>query len=125
MKDGSIALLAVGLAGLGAAFVWLQRKPVGANGPFVVPSSTRTPSDPNQGPIAFPSLKVGDGIMVDSAKAALPSPFNLTPQVPMRVDLILSDSSLISASAGIDAPSLPHFSGSIPRASIISVILVS
>ena len=61
-------------------------------------------------------------VLVDSLAAALPSPFNLSPQVPCRVDMILSDPFVVSVQCGVSRDNPPFFSGTIQRSAILKVV---
>lgn len=83
--------------------------------------------DPTITPIGlFPALKVGDVVIVDPVAARLPAPFDQLPRVPAQVDMVLQDPSVVSVQtppgAKRGAPGVPFFSGTIPKAAILSVL---
>lgn len=81
--------------------------------------------DPTVDPIGFfPSLKVGDLIVVDTALGRLPPPFSSAPKVPCEVDMVLQDPAVISVKCppGPRVPGVPFFSGTIPREAILNVL---
>ena len=76
---------------------------------------------PSPSPVGpFPSLQVGQLVLVDSAAARLPPPFDLLPQQAATVDMLLQDPLLVSVTVGI--PGVQSFSGTIPRSAILRVI---
>lgn len=70
---------------------------------------------------AFPVLKVGDVILVNSSAARLPAPVD--GQVSMVVDMILSDATAVSARLADARFPLVTFSGTIPRSSIVKLLI--
>jgi hypothetical protein len=124
MKDATLALVGVALSG--AAVVGLvlyghnrdtkKREAMAKDDPLISPIGS------------FPALKVGDVVLVDTAAANLPAPFNGVPTLPCQVDMVLLDPLLVSVrtiAAGVSIPGLPpppSFSGTIPRSSIKSVV---
>ena len=64
----------------------------------------------------FGDLKVGDTVIVDTRLANVPG---MAADTPMRVDMILSDRSMVSVTT---VPLGGVFKGTIPRSAIVSVI---
>ncbi len=116
MKEGSIALLALGLAAATAGLVfWGHSR---AKDP---PGSPLSPAGGVAG--QFPGLRLNDVLLVDTTAAKLPGPFNVSEQATMIVDMILSDPFVVSARIGVrGVPGVPFFSGTIPKSAILRVI---
>ncbi len=80
MKEGSIALLALGLAAATAGLVfWGHSR---AKDP---PGSPLSPAGGVAG--QFPGLRLNDVLLVDTTAAKLPGPFNVSEQATMIVDI--------------------------------------
>lgn len=109
-----VVVSAVVLAGLvvwGNASAKAKREQMAKDDPTIVPVGL------------FPALKVGDVVLVDSALAKLPPPFDTFPQVPCQVDMVLQDPAVVSVQTppGARLPGVPFFSGTIRKEAILKV----
>ncbi len=80
--------------------------------------------DPTVTPVAaFPGLKVGDIVIVDTATAKLPAPFSSLQKLPAEVDMVLQDPNVVSVKLppGGQRGMVPFFSGTISKDAILSV----
>jgi hypothetical protein len=120
-RDDSTMLLAAALVfgGLLGALVWAgARKAPSSSSPAApVPGNPAAPIIPI-GP--FPDLKVGDGLIVDAARASMPAPF--VGLVPAVVDQVLTDRAFVSVRAVTSTIPVATFAGSIPRDAISRVV---
>jgi len=117
-SDATILIsLVVSAAAVGGLLYWGSSRAHPAQG--TAPGAS--PPLPTPTPIGpFPSLAVNTPVLVDSAKANLPPPFNAVPLVACVVDMILSDPALVSVRTGV--PGVASFSGTIPRSAIVQIL---
>lgn len=112
--DGKIIVgVAVSAAAFAGLLWWGSRRASSA------PAPTAPPLEP-VGP--FPSLRVGDLLLVDAQAAELPLPLRDGGQVVMIVDQVLSDPFMVSAKNADPRFLSVSFSGSIRRAAIVKVL---